>query len=187
MFRLTLVLLGLFSSACFIYRSPTKDETAIPVLPPTSTCRTPCGLIIDNLPAGHCDALSKYEGEVVAAYAATAGDKNVCEELKGWRLVMVDSENGLWKAGHLWVHGATVCDGALTFLGEDPSTRRSALAHEVGHVLECRVAGSKPSAMHQHTGWRERGYCAAIQNSSSLDIPCEQDAPPYREKQRAAH
>ncbi len=177
----------LLLTACIIYRAPPTDETAIPVLPPTVSCVTPCGLSIDNLPAGECDALKAYEKEVVASFQESAKDRDVCQSLQGWRLVMVDADNGVWKAGRYWVHGATVCDDKLTFLGEAPVSRRSALAHEVGHILDCRSPGPKPTAMHQHDGWKDRGYCEAIKRASDLDIPCEHDAAPHRETQRAAH
>jgi hypothetical protein len=177
---------ALLLASCVIYKAPPVNETAIPVLPNTVSCKTPCGMTIDNMEPEQCGALIAYEPEVVAAYQETAHQQNVCGALGGWHLLMVDTENGLWKAGRQWVHGATVCDSQLTFLGEPPATRRSALAHEIGHILECRK-GSHPAVMHQHDGWRDRGFCDAIRESSDLDIPCERDAVPYRETQRAAH
>lgn len=186
-FATTVPLLLLTSCVIYKWKTPPSDETAIPVLPQTATCTTQCGLVIDNLPSGECSALSSYEQDVVRAYQETSHDRDICPQLKGWRLILVDADNGVWKVGRHWVHGATVCDDSLTFLGQDPTTRRSALAHEIGHILDCRGDGPKPTAMHQHDGWRDRGYCEAIARSSDLDIPCEHDATPHSETQRAAH
>jgi hypothetical protein len=173
---LPIIGLGALAASCRFFVVATQDEVAIPMPPPTTLCRTTCGMLIDNLPEGECNDLSQREAEIVESYSAITHVHNVCDALQGWRLALVDADNGLWKVGPQWVYGATVCDSKLTFVGLDPSRSMSALPHEVGHIIDCRRAGPRPVAMHQHDGWRARGFCEAISRSSPLDIPCELDA-----------
>src|SRR5579871_3586305 len=177
----------LLTPCCVVYRAPPSGDTAIPVLPATEPCRSPCGLVIGNLPIGECGALAVREAEIVDAFTPAAPHQDVCSALRGWHLVLVDSDSGLWRVGRTWVHAATACDGSLTFLGDDPSHRHSSLAHEVGHILDCRDGKPAPTSIHQHDGWQARGFCDAIRESSDLDVPCEHDAVPHPVSARAAH
>lgn len=158
--------------SCVVRFLPNNDEVAIPVFPDSFRCETPCGLVSANLrEPKDCEYLKDWESAYVTAFARTG--KNLCAALAPkWKILLVDGENSAFVVNHKPVHGFTVCANRLIFLATKPYGFKSALPHELGHVLDC-VDGVSPEDQNVHLNWEKKGYCEAIDASSTLKIPCD--------------
>jgi hypothetical protein len=168
--RWTLVTL-LAVSGCVVRLS--TNEVAIPVLPTRgiAACVTACGLdVVNPQEPGDCEQVDDWESVYITAFARTG--QNLCRAEEGWRVILVDGENGAFVVNHQPISGTTVCDDRIIFLATKPYGFKSALPHELGHLLDC-TNGVPQADSHRHLGWRERGFCEAIDASGTLHLACE--------------
>jgi hypothetical protein len=151
------------------------DEVAFPLVIKMKGCKTSCGILTDSLSAKECHDLDEYERFVDAALPGT------CVALKGVRLQVIDTQNGVFTAnGKVWA-GLSGCmkmkpeETGLILLGESP-TPHSAFAHESQHIAFCR--GGPGKLADQHELWRRNGTCEKIKSvSTGPDAECDLTTP----------
>lgn len=160
--------------ACTVRYQVNTNEVAIPILPNVGIhCATGCGLLVTNIQhAEECKYLDEWESAYITAFARA--HQNACKAVEGWKVVLVDGENNAFFINHKPVSGSTVCDSKMIFLATKPFGFKSALPHELGHVLDC-TNGVPQADSHKHLGWKNKGYCEAIDASSTLHLACEGD------------
>jgi hypothetical protein len=133
-----------------------------------------CHVRADNLTSEECLEFQQFVPAYVAALAARTDlpTERICGMLAGHDLIVVDADDhGAFKLQNKWVNGATDCGSHLTFLGLPPGAPYSAAAHELTHVVDCRLRHVTTST--QHVGWTTNGYCAAIHDVSTLPDDCK--------------
>lgn len=160
----------LLACAC----APGAHEVVLPILPDRGVgcAAMMVGYIVTNPQNAdeECDKVNSWS--TIYADAFTREEDNLYgRRLAGWRVILVDGENGAFTIDHHPVSGATVCDTKQIFLATKPYGERSALPHELAHALDC-VNGVPQPDSHRHKGWDEKGYCAAIDSVSTLHLVC---------------
>lgn len=144
-------------------------EVAIHLRPGGHRCQLMCGASIANVSDDECAKSQEFLREFIEAIDKHTLIMGACQAFMGHTLVVVDADDhGSFKVGEKWVNGATDCDGHVSFVGLPPSDPRSATAHELVHVVECRT-GRNPD----HVGWEDKQYCTAIREVSTFLDGCE--------------
>jgi len=150
---------------------------------PARECKTSCGLVLVG--SDDCSAIQQYEDAVLASYAKHVKGWTVekeCGGLRDYRIYVLDADpRGRFHTGEEIYYGVTYkipvfhvdggvdpAPGGLIFLGTD-NWEQSALAHEIGHVLD--DVYSVPNSG-DHPKWTSRGLCAAIREVSKLAEWC---------------